>query len=65
MDGPQPQICREQIWTHEVRPEGAAQGCAASINHRHADFQNAGGSHKVIFINKLPGRLLHNLHHCA
>ena len=39
MDGPQPQICREKIWTHVVRPQGAAQGRAASILHRHADFQ--------------------------
>ena len=49
MDGPQPQICWEQIWTHKVRPEGVAQGCAASINHRHADFQDAApriGSHQ-------------------
>jgi len=26
MDGPQPQICREQIWTHKVRPEGEGKG---------------------------------------
>jgi len=26
MDGPQPQICREQIWTHKVRPEGNLPG---------------------------------------
>ena len=32
------QICREQIWTHEVRPQGAAQGCAASIEHTTRGF---------------------------
>jgi hypothetical protein len=35
------------------------------INQQHADFQNAGGSSKAIFFNRLPGRPLLVLHHRA
>ncbi len=65
MDGPQPQICREKIWTHVVRPQGAAQGRAASILHRHADFQSKIGKLLALYFNELAGRPLPNLHHNA
>ncbi len=55
------QICLEQIWTHEVRPEGAVQGCTASINHRHADFESGVRRLLTLYFNTLPGRPLPNL----
>jgi len=39
--------------------------CAARLNCRHADFQNAGGSPGTIFFSKLPGRPLLRLQQCA
>ncbi len=65
MDGPQPQICREKIWTHVVRPQGAAQGRAASILHRHADFQSGVDTLLALYFNMLAGRPLPYLHHNA
>ncbi len=42
--------------------EGAAQGCAASINLRHSDFQCCVCSLMYLYFYKLPGRPLPNLH---
>ena len=37
----------------------------AESNHRHVDLQKSKWLIRFIFINRLPGRPLHHLHHCA
>ena len=40
-------------------------GQGAESNHRHADFQSTGSPGNSLFIKKLPGRQLPDLHHDA
>jgi len=51
---------RDAEGARRASTEGASQS-----NHRHADFQNAKHLISLSFINRLPGRLLLDLHPCA